>query len=393
LRVLLVTGNFVGPERQPWLLDDLANALVQHGHEVDVLLADATCPRPRGEQAGTEGQLTVFSVGTTRRRTTTTAKLLGYLSIGYRLHTMGYSWVKRHRYDLCLYTTIACFTWGLPSRVRRRSIARRSLFFLWDFFPIHQVEIGRIRSTWLTEIMRVIERRAFDDADFVALMSPANTRFFHEYHAGASNMTVEIPPWSSPALPNSESKGDDSLKCVFGGQLAKGRGLDALLNCAELLLNLGCNVQILIAGDGPERHRLEKSAGLRGLNNVLFLGALPRDKYRTLAQSAHVGIAVTVPGVSPPTFPSKIVEYCRLGLPVLVCTEAASDAGEIVATNGAGFSVPAGDAAAMANALRSLRAAQCKGELEQMASAATQLFNRYFSVERVVERLEALGRE
>ncbi|GFK17739.1 hypothetical protein KbCgl_03110 [Corynebacterium glutamicum] len=150
------------------------------------------------------------------------------------------------------------------------------------------------------------------------------------------------------------------------------------------------DIEIVIAGDGPERKRLQEKAESRQLTNIKFMGSLPRDEYRQLALTCDVGVAITVEGVSPPTFPSKIVEYCRLQLPVLVCTEASSDAGEIVAENGAGLSISAGDPELLAAALMTLREKKQAGELEGMAEQAGSLYQSKFSVERVVESLEKL---
>ena len=50
MRVLIMTGGFAGPSRQPWLMDDLAEALADVGHSVEVVVFDSKDPRPRGEQ-------------------------------------------------------------------------------------------------------------------------------------------------------------------------------------------------------------------------------------------------------------------------------------------------------------------------------------------------------
>lgn len=389
MRVLFITGGFAGPGRQPWLMDDLADALATAGHTVDVIVGDAKNPRPRGEQrSGTSG-LTVFSVGAARRLHGRLGKLVSHLSVGIGLHTIGYQWARQRQYDLCIFTSPASFSWGLPGRIRRSGIARHTLLFLWDFFPIHQLEIGRINLPGLAPIMKWTERRAIKSADTVALMSPANTKFFRNYHRGARNQTVEIPPWSSkkPAAP--VGKPSSPLTVIFGGQIAKGRGVDTLVESAAILSRREAPVRIVVAGNGPDRAMLQREAEERGLDNIEFVGSLPRERYHDLARRAHAGVAITVSGVTPPSFPSKIVEYCSLGLPVLVCVEASSDAGQIVESSNAGLSIPVGDATALATAMQTLHKMHDDGRLTTMSEAAVRLFESDFAVDRAVEMIES----
>lgn len=389
MRFLIVAQSFAGPNVQPWLVDDLANSLVDKGHSVDVIVAQAKNPRPKGEMLGTRPGLRVFSVGVESLRSSSFEKLLGHLNAGFGLHTSGFRWAKENSYDSCIFFSIGSFTWGFPKRIRACGIAKKLVFFLWDFFPIHQLEIGRIRRNRLEWLMKKAEFWSFQNADVVALMSPANIRFFHNYFPKAGNRTIEVPPWASAKAEPEVVKSNKSLKALFGGQLAKGRGLDTLLATAEILLEQ-TDIEIIIAGDGPERSRLEVVASDRKLSNVKFLGSLPREEYRQVALNCDLGIAITVEGVSPPTFPSKIIEYCRLHLPVIVCTEKSSDAGKVIAENGAGLWINAGEPEKLADSLIILRNEQKLGTLEQMAKNASQLFEEKFSVLRVVEALERL---
>jgi len=83
-----------------------------------------------------------------------------------------------------------------------------------------------------------------------------------------------------------------------------------------------------------------------------------------------------VPNVSIPSFPSKIVDYCAAGLPVIVCIEDASDAGDIVAAANAGIKVAAGDEGALAQAIETMWQEHEQGTLAARGNAARALFVR-----------------
>ena len=392
MRVLIVAGTYAGDRSNPWLLDDLAREFVATGHTVDVLSFDPTGARPKGPIVQDIDRLDAFSVGSTHTRRGAVQKLLGYVQAGIGLHVDGYRFVRRNTYDLCIYTSIASFSWGFPSRVRRAGIAKKLVLVLWDFFPIHQLQIGRINGTWLATPLKALERLAIHRADVVALMTPANERFYRTYHRGLSARTVIIPPWSSSGA--SAPVVQEKMKrftAVFGGQLVRGRGIETLLAAAAILQAKNAVVDIVVAGDGSESGRLREEAKRLGLNNLSFVGTMPRDEYRSMLARAHIGIAITVPGVTPPSFPSKIVEYCGLGLPVVVCVEPSSDAGDLIEQHRAGIKVDAGDAMGVADAIWKLLRTHELGGLGPWGVAARSYYTTELSTSRAVERFAAIG--
>jgi glycosyltransferase involved in cell wall biosynthesis len=391
MRVLIVTGDFAGENRNPWLLDDLAIAFADAGDEIDVLVHDTKHARPRGRNEYPDKRIRLYSVGPTTIHPGTVGKFVNYVTAGWGLHTLGFRHVRRRRYDLCVYTSIGIFSWGLPARLRRAGIVTRSVFVLWDFFPIHQLEIGRLTRRVLHVPLRALEALSMKDADVIAVMSPANERFLRAYHPNVHARTIIVPPWASDPLPaaTGPTPRRQRFTLIFGGQLVAGRGVDTLLHAARRLQDDMVPIDLLIVGEGPARHDLIALAEQIGLANTTFLDRLPRDEYRSLLQSVHVGVAITVAGVTPPTFPSKLAEYCASAVPVVVCVESASDAGAIVEAAGAGLAVPAGDEASLASAIGALYEEHLQGLLESRARKARAWFEAELSVSRAANTLRA----
>lgn len=385
VRILIITPSFRAEEGRRWLLDDLATELVRQGHAVDVVVHNPTVARPRGERTYKDGVRT-FSVGATRDVQSAPAKLLSYLVTGLRAHTSGLRWASRGRYDLCVFTSIGLFSFGLPARLRRTGVARRLLFVLWDFFPVHQVEVGRMSAGVHVPVLKWLEFRSFARADVVAVMSRANDRFLSAYHPGAGRDRLLVPPWAAVDAPTIAER-RPGFTVMFGGQLVKGRGLETLIDAAVLLGRRGTDVTVLIAGDGAEADHFRDYARQIGAESVEFVGRLPRDEYRALLRSCHIGVAVTVAGISPPSFPSKIVEYCANGVPVIVAVEGASDAGSFIEERGVGISVVAGDSEGLADAIEELAGEWLTGALERRAQAARRVFDEELSVERAAEAI------
>jgi glycosyltransferase involved in cell wall biosynthesis len=124
------------------------------------------------------------------------------------------------------------------------------------------------------------------------------------------------------------------------GRLAPEKGIDVLLRAVQ-----GLEVDLLIAGTGPEEHRLRQLAA----SNVRFLGQVDRDDLPALYAEADV---VAMPSRSEP-WGMVLNEAAFVGRP-LVATTAAGAALELIEDGGNGFRVPPDDVEALRGVLRRL---------------------------------------
>ena len=170
-RILVFAGEFATTEGDRWLLDDIVDEFLLQGARVDVLVFDNKRPRPRGVTTGKNGQLRTISVGPESAPQGATAKLSGRLKAALLMHTVAYRILSREVYDFAVFTSVGSVTAGLPWRLRACGIVKRLIFVLWDFFPIHQMEIGRLPSHRIVNLLRHIEYLNFSNADSVAVMS------------------------------------------------------------------------------------------------------------------------------------------------------------------------------------------------------------------------------
>ena len=154
------------------------------------------------------------------------------------------------------------------------------------------------------------------------------------------------------------------LRVVYAGALGRAYDLDCVIDCARLLASDdGPAACFLIAGDGPERERLERRAA--GLGNVEFLGWLDAAALARLLASGDVSVACYRPGATQ-TVTYKLFEYLAARLPVVCSLE--GEMGAMIRREGVGASYRASDPADLARVLRKLAAD--RDELGRMASRA-----------------------
>jgi glycosyltransferase involved in cell wall biosynthesis len=129
---------------------------------------------------------------------------------------------------------------------------------------------------------------------------------------------------------------------VFGGQLTAGRGLDLIIEAAGIAEKDRRPLTFLVVGDGPSADEFDGAAATRG--NLHRLPAMPANAYRELLSACDVGLAVTVPGVSSFSMPSKTLDYLKAGLPIVAALEPGSEFAALLEERGVGRSVAFGDA-------------------------------------------------
>jgi glycosyltransferase involved in cell wall biosynthesis len=163
---------------------------------------------------------------------------------------------------------------------------------------------------------------------------------------------------------------------AFAGRLTAQKDVDLALAALRELPG----VRLLVAGDGPERARLQDAARDLG-DRVSFLGALPRDRVLGLLRAADAAVLTS----AWENFPHGVVEALAVGTPVIATRT--GGVAEVVHDGDNGLLVDPGDAAAFAGAVRRYLADDALRERLRAAAAASVAD---YDADVVYARLEAV---
>jgi glycosyltransferase involved in cell wall biosynthesis len=155
-----------------------------------------------------------------------------------------------------------------------------------------------------------------------------------------------VPPGRVTLLPNPAPRLADAGTfdvgerpvLAFAGRLTAQKDLGRALDAMQELQD----VRLLIAGDGPERARLEAAAGER----VEFLGPMPRAQVLGLLRAADASILTS----AWENFPHGVVESLAVGTPVIATRT--GGVAEVVRDGENGLLVEPGDTRAFVAAVR-----------------------------------------
>lgn len=138
----------------------------------------------------------------------------------------------------------------------------------------------------------------------------------------------------------------EGAKVVFVGRLSEAKGADVAIRACAVLRNRGLDVELDVAGEGPERKRLEGLAEGLGVN-VRFHGGLAFEEVLGLYEKASV---LVLPSRTE-GWPKVLAEAMAFGVP---CVATRGGLNDWMLGNGRGLTVEYGDAVQLAEAMARL---------------------------------------
>jgi glycosyltransferase involved in cell wall biosynthesis len=178
---------------------------------------------------------------------------------------------------------------------------------------------------------------------------------------------------SAPSIPEVSR---DGRTLVFAGRLVRQKALSVAFEAVRR----NEEVTLLVAGDGPERAKIEAGAPA----NVRFLGAQPREQVFALMRAADA----TLLSSDWESFGLVVAESLAVGTPVLAAS--AGGVGEVLEDGRNGLLVPAGDVEGLAAAIGRYFA---DDDLRERLRAAAADSVRRLAPEEVYPRYEAILEE
>ena len=180
---------------------------------------------------------------------------------------------------------------------------------------------------------------------------------------------------------------DGRFVVLCAGNIGTLQGTEILVPMAKQL-EAHPDILILVVGDGTERPRLEKAAAAARLTNLRILPPQPNELLAAMLATADVAVVTARAGTGRTSFPSRLYGLMAAGRPIVAALDADSDAAALLRTAGCGLATPPGDAGALAEAVRSLRA---RPDVRQaMGRAGREYLETNLSKRGVVEQYAAL---
>jgi glycosyltransferase involved in cell wall biosynthesis len=375
---------------------DLLRKFKEEGHKVSVV-----SPSERRENKKTElveeFGVNILNVRTFNlQKTNIIEKGVGTLAIEYQYLKAIKKYFSNIKFDLILYSTPPITFSKVIYYIKKRDNAY-SYLLLKDIFPQNAVDMGMLKKGGVLHKMFVKkEQKLYELSDSIGCMSEANRKYVLTHNPTINPKKVEVNPNSIEPVQSTQTLEEkivikkkyglplDKMIFVYGGNLGKPQGVDFLLETIES--NTNQKVFFLVVGSGTEYNRIEKWFAQKQLKNTLLMSGLPKTDYDLLLNACDVGMIFLDKDFTIPNFPSRLLSYLEMKIPVIAATDPNTDIGYILEKNNCGYKVLAGDILNMHKVIDEI----CSNEdtYDKMSEEGWSLLQREYKVEHSYELIK-----
>lgn len=281
-------------------------------------------------------------------------KGIAYLLLEYQFIKAIRESLEGLKFDLILYSTPPITFSKVVKYLKNKNDAKTYLL-LKDIFPQGAVDIGLLnKKSFIYKFFRRKELELYEISDYIGCMSEANVRYVIDNNSILASKEIEVNPNSIEPrefIIDEEIKftvreklkiSPEAVVFIYGGNLGKSQGLDFYLEILKSRKN-DKGVFFITAGSGSEFTRLKLEIRRNGIKNAIIFNMLKKSNYEKLLLCSDVGLIFLDSRFSIPNFPSRVLSYMEMKLPVVAAIDQASDMGEIISSNGFGYKLGNGD--------------------------------------------------
>lgn len=255
-----------------------------------------------------------------------------------------------------------------------------------DLWPDFAIGMGVIRNPLLIRLSRWLESFLYARADTLLVNSPA----YRDYllNRGIPEAKVFLvangvdtsqfnPAGRGEAMRRQWGVGNKFV-VTYAGALGQANAIEGILKAADRL-RARKDIVIILAGAGKDEARLKRRSQEMGLDNLRFVGSLPKSDMPAALAASNACIATlqNIPMFNT-TYPNKVFDYMAAGRPVVLGIGGVI--AEVVERAHGGIVVTPEDDRAMARAIKRLAD---DGELRrQMGRDGRSYVQTHFERER-----------
>ncbi|WKW45564.1 glycosyltransferase family 4 protein [Myroides sp. JBRI-B21084] len=398
MNILFLTLVEINSIEDRGIYHDLLRKFRNEGHDVNIVT-----PVERRKGISTnfcqkEGvsilQVKTFNI----QKTNIIEKGIGTLAIEYQY----LSAIKKHfsnkKFDLVLYSTPPITFAKVIEFVKKRDHAK-SYLLLKDIFPQNAVDMFMLKkNSFLHKQFVKKEKKLYQISDTIGCMSPANANFVLEHNPEIEESKVEVNPNTiEPKVFISSNEQKNAMRkkygvpidkkvLVYGGNLGKPQGLEFLLDTIKSTINK--HAYFLIVGDGTEFIRIKKWFEKINPTNAKLIQRLPKEDYDNLLVTCDVGLIFLDKNFKIPNFPSRLLSYLEMRMPVIAATDSNTDIGDIIEKAHCGYKVIAGNQEEMQRKLNFL----LNQDLNKLGENAEKLLLDEYTVDKsyklIIEKIK-----
>lgn len=274
----------------------------------------------------------------------------------------------------------------------------RYQYIFHDLYPEGLVALNRLKpDSILVRFWSFLNRFSYHHATVLSVLGRDMIPLLQKNYGLALEKFVHIPNWSTVEISAPREFAENSLakkwdlenKFVvqYSGNMGLWHDLETFVQGAALLREED-SVHFLFIGGGIRRQGAEQLSRQLHLTNITWADFVQKEQLSESLSCAHISLISLRSGLSGIAVPSKLYGILASGRPLIAQVPADSEIALVVREEECGLVVEPGDAAQLAEAIRTLRTNQILRS--NMASRAFLAYQSKYTVTQAALTFEKL---
>lgn len=339
---ILLTHRFFWPDTAPYaaFLPVIGDALAEAGHEVHTFSSipsyrESSVYSPRRENLG---RLNVHRIWVLSREKSHIFKRLANVV----LYCAGlFLEVLRQRPHVVTASTFPPVAAAWCASLAARMVGARFVYHIQDIHPEVSIFSGGALGRGLPmRILRWLDNQILMRSSAIIVLSNDMADTLRARHLGElpihviNNLSMDAGSGETVLPPAEMRKTEGKRRVIFAGNLGRFQRLPLLAEGVSKLFDKHPELELFFLGDGALFAELKARWGAHA--QVYFAGFMPFDQARILIEEADIGLVALSAGMYRAAYPSKVLSYAALGVPMLALVESESDLAKALRHAGVG---------------------------------------------------------
>ena len=194
-----------------------------------------------------------------------------------------------------------------------------------DIWPSSIATVGSMQKGIIFRLLSKLELLMYKLSDHIITVGEGYKEEILKKNTDPGKISVipngsDFDNYNSTSSLKSEHNNKKIVKIGYVGTIGMASGLSCVLDAAEIFQkNKTADIQFLFVGDGAMREDLMNNASKRKLNNVEFMGLIPKEKIPIILNTIDVClIHLKDEPLFRTVLPSKMFEAFALGKPIIL---------------------------------------------------------------------------
>lgn len=357
---ILLTHRYFWPDFPPYglMLRSIAEGLRDDGHTVTIFSSNPSYNSKSGSIKVEE--INGLKVSRNFAFSETDSNMFTRL-INSMLYCFGlFVHVLRTRPEVVTAATFPPVIAAWVASLSAKIVGAKFIYHVQDIHPeVSKYSGGVLGSKLIQKILVSLDNQTLRRASSIIVLSQnmADTLLSR----GIKNLPIRIinnfslEEFSNDKFNHEELIGVKSRKrIIFAGNLGRFQNLDTLTKGIVKYLNSDPSTELVFLGDGLAAKELHEKWAKH--SQIKFLPYLPYAQAKAIIETADIGLVAIRKNIFRVSYPSKVLTYLGLKIPIFVLIERDSALAELVLSEGLGAVPDASDAQSVALAIGELMA-------------------------------------